>query len=397
MRSNVHARLGLLLPFLVLGLTAGCGGGGSGSTGSGGGGGDTSPPYVSGVSVPDGATGVSVDTVFRVTFSEPVRNVGSATFRLETGGAPVAGTVTVDGSTATFTPSAPLLASTTYTATVTTGVTDLANNVLAMGYSWTFTTGGTCLDCHGGSDGTRPGVNGAPVVTHYWRTGGHGQAFGSRGGRGPIGCEECHDIRYLASADHRADGSAGSGPAPSNLNTLTWPGKALDANTRPTANTAHLGAAYFPASATRKSDYARAFNRKCGDPAAGCHVVPPHNNHPQVPAGSVDPVDNVMRFGDATSVADPKAYYWFPAYADYRTRFYESRSPWGIDDLSTIAAATGPDSAVQYGTCVSCHDPHGTGAADGTAAGRNAMLRGNWITQRATFCNAVCHTTRMPP
>ncbi len=396
MRGRTRSRLALFVPFVVCGMIASCGGGGGGSSAPSAPPGDTTRPYVAGINVPDGATGVSVDTVFRVTFSEPVRNVGSATFQLWTGGVPVDGTVTVDGSTATFTPSAPLLASTTYTATVTTGVTDLANNVLAMDYSWTFTTGGACMDCHGGSDGTRPGVGGAPVVTNYWRTSGHGQAFGSRGGRGPIGCEECHDIGYLASADHRADGSAGTGPAPANLNTLTWPGKTLDANTRPTANTAHLRAAYFPASATRKSDYARAFNRKCGDPAAGCHVVPPHNNHPQVPAGSVDPADNVMRFGDA-SVAEPKAYYWFPAYAEYRTGFYESRSPWVIDDLSTAAAATGPDSAVQYGTCVSCHDPHGTGAADRTTAGRNVMLRGNWSTQASTFCNAACHTTRMPP
>ncbi len=397
MRGRVRSRLAFGLSFVVFGLVAGCGGGGGGGGAPSAPPGDTTRPYVAGVNVPDGATGVSVDTVLRVTFSEPVRNVGSATFQLRAGGAPVGGAVAVDGSTATFTPSAPLLAATTYTAILTTAVTDLANNALATDYSWAFTTAGGCTDCHGGSDGTRPGADGAPVVTLYWRTSGHGQAFGSRGARGPIGCEECHDIGYLAAADHRADGSAGPGPAPANVNTLAWPGKTLDANTRPTANTAHLRAAYFPTSATRKADYARAFNRKCGDPAPGCHVGPPHNDHPQVPAGSVDPADNVMRFGDLTSAADPKAYYWFAAYADYRTGFYQTRSPWVIDDLTTAASAAGPDNAVRYGTCGSCHDPHGTGVADRTTAGRTAMLRGNWITQASAFCNDACHTSRTPP
>jgi hypothetical protein len=55
----------------------------------------------------------------------------------------VAATVTYDSSTgtATLTPSAPLAASTTYTATVKATVTDTAGNALGTDYTWTFTTG----------------------------------------------------------------------------------------------------------------------------------------------------------------------------------------------------------------------------------------------------------------
>src|SRR5207237_10439060 len=42
--------------------------------------------------------------------------------------------------TATFTPSSNLAASTTYTATISTGVKDLAGNAMAANYVWTFTT-----------------------------------------------------------------------------------------------------------------------------------------------------------------------------------------------------------------------------------------------------------------
>ena len=254
-----------------------------------------------------------------------------------------------------------------------------------------------CKGCHGGDTGDPGQVsNSAPNVTAWWTSSGHGRSFGSRTALGAVQCEECHDVGYLSSANHKTDGTAGSGPAPANVNTLAWPGKALNANTQPTANTAHLRQAYFPATATHKYDYARVFNKKCGDPATGCHPVPPHNNHPQVPAGSVNPADNVMRFGD-NSVVNPKAYYWYPAYLDYRANFYESRSPWEIEDLTTNASGVGTDSGTRYGVCVSCHDPHGTNAARNLMGGTtNRMLRGN-SNATGQFCNSACHTTRTPP
>ena len=44
------------------------------------------------------------------------------------------------GTIATFTPSAPLADNTTYTATLTTAITDVAGNALAADHVWTFTT-----------------------------------------------------------------------------------------------------------------------------------------------------------------------------------------------------------------------------------------------------------------
>jgi hypothetical protein len=48
--------------------------------------------------------------------------------------------VASSGTTATFTPSAPLAAATKYTATVTTGAKDLGGASLAVPYAWSFTT-----------------------------------------------------------------------------------------------------------------------------------------------------------------------------------------------------------------------------------------------------------------
>jgi hypothetical protein len=58
------------------------------------------------------------------------------------GSVAVAGTVSYNAAThvATFTPSSPLLPSTNYTATVTTGVKDLAGNALASSFGFSFTT-----------------------------------------------------------------------------------------------------------------------------------------------------------------------------------------------------------------------------------------------------------------
>ena len=101
---------------------------------------DTTPPTVSSTNPVGGATAVPVAAAVTATFSEAVTSVGTTTFTLMAGGTPVAGAVTLSGTTATFTPSAPLANATTYTATVTTGVMDLANNALAANHAWNFTT-----------------------------------------------------------------------------------------------------------------------------------------------------------------------------------------------------------------------------------------------------------------
>src|SRR5205823_819261 len=79
------------------------------------------------------------------TFSEAVQSstINTNTFDVkDTQNKAVAGTVSLspDGNTATFTPSSNLAASATYTATISTGVKDLAGNAMAANYVWTFTT-----------------------------------------------------------------------------------------------------------------------------------------------------------------------------------------------------------------------------------------------------------------
>jgi hypothetical protein len=103
---------------------------------------DITPPAVSSTSPPNAATGVAVNTAVTATFTEALSasTVTSASFTVN-GGGTVAGTVTYSGTTATFTPFASLAYSTTYTATITTAVKDLAGNAMEGNHTWSFTTG----------------------------------------------------------------------------------------------------------------------------------------------------------------------------------------------------------------------------------------------------------------
>jgi Ice-binding-like/Bacterial Ig-like domain len=107
---------------------------------------DTTPPLVSSTNPVDSATGVGTNQKIVATFDKGMDSttLNGTTFTLMGPGVtPVVGTVTYStiGNTATFTPASVLAASTIYTATITTGVTDLSGNALASNYVWTFTTG----------------------------------------------------------------------------------------------------------------------------------------------------------------------------------------------------------------------------------------------------------------
>ncbi len=52
-------------------------------------------------------------------------------------------------------------------------------------------------------------------------------------------------------------------------------------------------------------------------------------------------------------------------------------------DLNTSATGS------KYATCVSCHDPHGTGVVEATRSS-NRMVRDKWIAEPVELCNA-CH------
>ncbi len=88
------------------------------------------------------ATDVAVDGTITATFSEGVDpfTVSTTTFTLKKGTTAVEGTVTYYGVKAIFTPSEDIEFNTSYTATITTGVEDLAGNAMVSAHSWSFTT-----------------------------------------------------------------------------------------------------------------------------------------------------------------------------------------------------------------------------------------------------------------
>lgn len=130
-------RFWLLTTGLVMLTLSGCGGGGGGSIS------DTPPSIVRSVSPADGETGVARNTTITATFNEDIYaiSVDGSSFTLS-GNSAVGGTVDFNGATnvATFTPDSELAMAATYTATLTTGITDLYGNALASDYSWSFTT-----------------------------------------------------------------------------------------------------------------------------------------------------------------------------------------------------------------------------------------------------------------
>ncbi len=113
--------------------------------GGAGGAGDTTPPTVVTVSPADGTINAGIGSILSVTFSEAVlrSTVTTGSFVLQTsGGTPVTGTVllSLNGTNATFQPSSALVGTTTYIATLTSGISDVVGNAMAANYSWTFTT-----------------------------------------------------------------------------------------------------------------------------------------------------------------------------------------------------------------------------------------------------------------
>jgi Ice-binding-like/Bacterial Ig-like domain/IPT/TIG domain len=114
---------------------------------------DTLPPAITFTVPADKATGVALNQGINATFSKAMdpTTISTLTFTV-TGPGPgttaVTGTVAYDVPTkiATFTPTSNLAPNATYTATISTGVKDVAGNALVSGAApnpWTFTTGTT--------------------------------------------------------------------------------------------------------------------------------------------------------------------------------------------------------------------------------------------------------------
>ena len=128
---------GLLLTVLI----AGCS---DADKNSGGPTGPLSPPTVLSVLPAMASTTACPTTLVSVTFSKPMNpiTVNTGTFTVAPG---ISGAIAADATntTFTFTPSAPLLVGTTYTATVTTGVRSDTGVAMANDFVWTFTP----MDC----------------------------------------------------------------------------------------------------------------------------------------------------------------------------------------------------------------------------------------------------------
>jgi hypothetical protein len=106
---------------------------------------DATAPTILSNTPANGAIGVPLNGTVSATFSEAMapRTITSATLILKAGSISVAGAVAYADNTATFTPGAALAPNTAYSASVTTGAKDLANNALAAEHEWSFTTGAT--------------------------------------------------------------------------------------------------------------------------------------------------------------------------------------------------------------------------------------------------------------
>ena len=161
--NNITKPLMWLMALLMAALVAGCGDGSSAPILGGGGAGvprvgiDTTRPRVTFTVPANAASGVPANSKITATFSEAMApaTISNTTFTLAQSGVPVTGlgvTYTVGSKTADFKPSVNLIPGRVYTATVTTGATDLAGNALAgistaptvaNNHVWTFTAGAT--------------------------------------------------------------------------------------------------------------------------------------------------------------------------------------------------------------------------------------------------------------
>ena len=105
---------------------------------------DITPPTITSLTPVDGAAGVVVNKIVKATFSEDIDpvTINATTFTLSGPGGSVTGTVTYNAGKkkAIFTPLVNLSYDTTYTATITTEVTDTSGNNMISPHIWSFTT-----------------------------------------------------------------------------------------------------------------------------------------------------------------------------------------------------------------------------------------------------------------
>jgi hypothetical protein len=138
-KIKVSTQMMWIVAVLMAGFMGGCGTGDPPPSTTGG-----APPSVVSTVPANGASLVPTAQIVTATFNEAMKaaTLDTATFTVTpSGGGAIAGTVTYSGTTATFTPGAPLVQNTLYTGMITTAAQDPAGTGLAGNYVWTFTTG----------------------------------------------------------------------------------------------------------------------------------------------------------------------------------------------------------------------------------------------------------------
>jgi hypothetical protein len=180
-----------------------------------------------------------------------------------------------------------------------------------------------CRDCHAGDNKDYPQ---AANVYRFWETSGHGR-FANRS-RFPSDCPSCHDLQGAA-AGH-LDGKKNVG----------------------TANPNHLVAGYLKADPVRECDVQIAFDEYCW---TACHK--PLGVTDMRHERDADPAKGAVLMGQHGTYEKAKQ--------DY---------PMDSDISVAKAALAGPPYCAP---CVSCHDPHGTGATSLTGVS-NKMSRDNF-------------------
>src|SRR5512140_2137210 len=128
-------------------------------------GGQAVAPSVSSTIPAASSTSVAVNLPITATFNHAMdaATLSATSFVLRQGSTVVPAAVTYAGMTAALTPSAPLAANTSYTATVTAASKDPAGLALAADYAWTFTT--VAEGASPAVSSTRPANNAVDVFT----------------------------------------------------------------------------------------------------------------------------------------------------------------------------------------------------------------------------------------
>jgi hypothetical protein len=140
---------------------------------------DTTAPIVTSTNPTAGAIHAEPDAAITVTFSEAMNAttlLAMNSFTLTGPNGNVAGSVSYSGLTATFTPTNPLDINTSYSATLTTAVQDLALNGLASNHVWNFVTrpwtrqlgnSSLCISCGTQAKAVATDKSGNVYVTGY--------------------------------------------------------------------------------------------------------------------------------------------------------------------------------------------------------------------------------------